>query len=127
MDDYLSNYNLRSKLLGKYLNPGMLSAVRGPDNWQDKDADEVKYEIVGRIRFILFDSYPGVYTSWHMERDGINNLKTAIDALPIGGDRQCFHHFLAHLKMAVFLCQDEAVWGGYGAEIYEYLEQKLRS
>ncbi len=121
-DDYLSEFALRRNLPVKYLCPTMLAAVRGPDDWAQVDASEVKYELTGRIRAILFGQYPGVFTSYPMTVEGFSNIKTALENIP-----DSFHHFLAHLEMAIFACQDEAVWGGYGKELFQILTYKVRN
>lgn len=120
-EEYLNAYNLRNGLPSKFLSGLMLAAVRGPDDTYDVNATEVKYELTGRIRAILFRNYPGVHTTYPIEAGGVSNVKKAIDNLP-----NSFFHFLTHIEQALFVCQDEPVWGGYGKELYEYLANYTR-
>lgn len=113
-------YELKKNLPDRYLTSAMLSAIRGPDS-DNYDLTELKYELTGRIRALLFNYYPGVHNIHPMGAEGFSNAKTAIESLVL---KRKHEHFLAHLCTAVFMCQDEPIWGSYGEDLHRILQTR---
>jgi len=101
--------------------PGkVFSALRGPDS-MFAGSEKLKYHVTGRIRSIVFDHFPGIFTDLPLQASELEDVRLALKDIPME-ERPRSYHFVSHLSTAVCQTASHPIWGGLGEKLVEVLQ-----
>jgi len=104
--------------------PGrVFSALRGPDLPFD-GSEKLKYHVTGRIRSIVFEHFPGIFTDLPLQASELEDVRFVLKDISME-ERQRSHHFVSHLATAVLETESHLIWGGLGDKLLEVLQKHL--
>jgi hypothetical protein len=92
----------------------VLTALRGPDSGYST----VKSVLTERLRGIVFtlNECPGDYRTDSLTSKELEELKTQTGELS--------HHIATHLRRAVSATRNHPIWGGFGEQVLEALDNR---
>jgi hypothetical protein len=105
----------------------LMSALRGPDDFQFNAALVFKVQVTARLRSIAFGPETGgaywprpAWVDYPLRKYELDQLKAARKEIP-SEHWGSFMHYNDHLVGAVSVTRDHPIWGGMGKELLAVL------